>query len=77
MILPPAAAFPLTVNGFYTPLKQQILLAVQEGFIASKNLSLIDIIDLQPGDDPTQDWGKRGMEAIERWSLDVSRFIEF
>lgn len=63
----------LPVNGFYTPLKQQIELAVQEGFIAPANMSLIEFVDLEAGDDPMLDWGKRGVEAVERWSVDVSR----
>jgi hypothetical protein len=65
----------LPVNGFYTPLKQQIELAVQEGFIAPANMSLIEFVDLEDGDAPMLDWGKRGMEAVERWSVDVSRTI--
>ncbi|KAG7561974.1 hypothetical protein FFLO_02614 [Filobasidium floriforme] len=62
----------LNVNGFYTPLKQQIELAVQEGFIAPANMSLIEFVDLEARDDPMLDWGKRGMEAVERWSVDDS-----
>jgi hypothetical protein len=46
---------------------------VQEGFIAPANMSLIEFVDLEAGDDPMLDWGKRGMEAVERWSVDVSR----
>lgn len=60
------------MNGFYTPLQQQVQLAVKEGFIAPANLSLIEFVELEQGDDPMQDWGRRGMEAIERWTVDVS-----
>jgi hypothetical protein len=38
-------------------------------------MSLIEFVDLEAGDDPMLDWGKRGMEAVERWSVDVSRAI--
>lgn len=38
-------------------------------------MSLIEFVDLEDGDDPMLDWGKRGMEAVERWSVDVSRTI--
>lgn len=63
---------PPIVNGFYTPLKHQVELAVQEGFIASTNASLIEFVDLSEGDDAMVGWGKRGMEAIEKWEVDVS-----
>lgn len=48
---------------------------MREGFIAPANMSLIEFVDLEDGDDPMLDWGKRGMEAVERWSADVSRTI--
>jgi hypothetical protein len=38
-------------------------------------MSLIEFVDLEDGDAPMLDWGKRGMEAVERWSVDVSRTI--
>lgn len=63
------------MNGFYTPLKEQVDLAVREGFIAPANASLISFVDLQEGDDEMVDWGKRGMEAIEKWEVDVSLFF--
>ncbi|KAJ9111486.1 hypothetical protein QFC22_006513 [Naganishia vaughanmartiniae] len=61
-----------TVNGFYTPLRQQIELAVAEGFITSSNMSLVKFVDLQPGDNEEQDWGKRCMEALGSWVWDES-----
>ena len=63
------------MNGFYTPLKEQVDLAVREGFIAPANASLISFVDLDEGDDEMVDWGKRGMEAIEKWEVDVSLFF--
>ncbi|KAJ9094087.1 hypothetical protein QFC21_006188 [Naganishia friedmannii] len=61
----------LNVNGFYTPLRQQIELAVAEGFITSSNMSLIKFVDLQSGDEEERDWGKRCMEALEAWVWDI------
>jgi hypothetical protein len=46
---------------------------VEEGFISPPNASLIKIVDLQSGDDPMKDWGKRGMEALDGFVFDVSR----
>lgn len=61
---------PIPVNGFYSPLRDLVERSVAEGFISPVNQSLIKIIDLQPGDDPMSDWGKRGMEALEAWTFD-------
>lgn len=60
----------LNVNGFYEPLRQQVKLAVKEGFIAPINEALIQFIDLREDDDPTKDWGKRAVEALEAWKFD-------
>ncbi len=38
----------LNVNGFYTPLKQQIDLAVEEGFISKAGQQLVSIVDCDP-----------------------------
>ncbi|KAI5449486.1 hypothetical protein NCC49_004631 [Naganishia albida] len=62
----------LNVNGFYSPLRAQIELAVAEGFITPANTSLIKFVDLQAGDDEERDWGKRCMEALESWVWDES-----
>ena len=61
------------VNGFYSPLRQQIELAVAEGFITPANISLIKFMDLQDGDDEARDWGRRAVEALQSWVWDVSR----
>ncbi len=38
----------LNVNGFYTPIKQQIDLAVEEGFINAAGQKLVSIVDVDP-----------------------------
>lgn len=60
------------VNGFYSPLRDQIERAVSEGFITPANTSLIKFVDLESGDDEARDWGRRAMEALESWVWDVS-----
>ncbi|GHJ84074.1 hypothetical protein NliqN6_0476 [Naganishia liquefaciens] len=62
----------LNVNGFYSPLRQQIELAVAEGFITPANISLIKFVDLQDGDDEARDWGRRAVEALQSWVWDES-----
>jgi hypothetical protein len=63
------------VNGFYSPLRDQIERAVSEGFITPANTSLIKFIDLQSGDDEAKDWGRRAVEALESWVWDVSHQV--
>jgi hypothetical protein len=60
------------VNGFYSPLRDQIERAVSEGFITPANTSLIKFVDLASGDDEAKDWGRRAVEALESWVWDVS-----
>jgi hypothetical protein len=63
---------PSVVNGFYSPLRDQIERAVSEGFITPANTSLIKFVDLESGDDEAKDWGRRAVEALESWVWDVS-----
>jgi hypothetical protein len=58
------------VNGFYTPLRNQVQLAVKEGFIQAVNLSLIKFVDLQDGESPEQ-WGQVCIQALENWTWEV------
>ncbi len=58
----------LNINGFYTPLRQQISKAVEAGFISQLNSSLMRFVDLEEGEvEGKVDWGRKGVEALEGW----------
>ena len=67
----------MTVGNFYTYLRHQFHAAVEAGFIAKQNLSLVNIVDLPGGAaanaDPTMSdqWGDAAVDALQTWSLEV------
>jgi predicted Rossmann-fold nucleotide-binding protein len=63
----------LNVEGFYTPLREQIARATKDGFITANNSRLVRFLD-GPGEDEQEawDWGKEALGAMERWEWDES-----
>lgn len=62
----------------YSPVKDLLKNAVEAGFIAEKNLALVQIVDLEDAaanDDESRagEWGAATVKALQNWSLEVSR----
>jgi hypothetical protein len=62
----------------YSPIKDLLKNAVEAGFIAEKNLALVQIVDLEDAaanDDESRagEWGPATVKALQDWSLEVSR----
>ncbi|WWD16023.1 hypothetical protein CI109_100448 [Kwoniella shandongensis] len=68
----------LNIGNFYTHLYQQFLASVEAGFIASENLSLLRLVNLEEGDaeaanldgSRASEWGPAAVKALDEWSFD-------
>lgn len=60
----------LNVNSFYSPLREQINKAVEEGFITERNKGLIRFLDAPEGGEEGFDWGREALKALEEWEWD-------
>jgi hypothetical protein len=66
----------------YSPIKDLLKNAVEAGFIAEKNLALVQIVDLEDAaanDDESRagEWGAATVKALKDWSLEVSCPLTF
>lgn len=68
----------LNIDNFFTHLYKQFENSVEAGFIASSNLALLKLVDLEGGEEANMDearaheWGQAALKALKEWSLDVS-----
>ncbi|KAL7424079.1 hypothetical protein Q5752_001664 [Cryptotrichosporon argae] len=65
----------MNIGNFYSPLLAQFEKAVEAGFIARKNLSLMRIVDLPGGEAANADeakageWGAVAIKSLEEWTV--------